>query len=129
MDLTDFTDVPLLSDMTDDELANVAAHFTEVHVRSGDALTHEDEYGATFYIVLDGQVRVKIHDEAVVDLGPGDHFGEVALVTGERRNATVKAIDSCRLAKMMGWDFAELLVKNPALADRIRTAAENRLRD
>lgn len=129
MDQTDFADVPLLSDMTDDELANVAAHFTEVQVRSGDELTHEDEYGAAFYIVLDGQVRVKIHNEAVVELGPGDHFGEVALVTGERRNATIKAIDSCRLAKMMGWDFSELLAKNPALAGRIRTSAENRHHD
>ncbi|MGI9606082.1 MAG: cyclic nucleotide-binding domain-containing protein [Acidimicrobiales bacterium] len=129
MDSTDFTAVPLLDGMTTAELDDVASHFNEVHVRSGDELTHEHEHAATFFIVLDGQVRVKVHEEAVAELGPGDHFGEVALVTGDRRNATVKAIDTCRVAKMMAWDFSELILKNPALASRISAAAASRQND
>ena len=129
MDTIDLRSVPLLEGLTDDELADAATHFNEVHVRSGDDIVHADEHAATFFIVLDGAVTVKVDDEAVAELGPGDHFGEVALVTGERRNATCKALGTSRLAKMMAWDFNELLEKNPVLAGRIQSAADSRSND
>ena len=125
----ELANVPLFDGMSEDELAAVAGLFHEVHVRSGDELTHEDEHGHTFFVVLDGNFRVKVDDDAVAELGPGDHFGEIALVRGERRNATVKAIDSCRVAKMMNWDFNDLMATNAALASRIEAAAAERERD
>ena len=129
METSDLAGVPLLEGMSEEQVSAIASQFHEVHVRSGDELTHEDEHGATFFVVLDGNVSVKVHDEKVAELGPGDHFGEVALVTGQRRNATVKAIDSCRLAKMMAWDFNELTDAHPALAARIAAAAVRRQND
>ena len=118
--------VPLFAGMTDEQLADAADMFHEVHVRSGDELTREAEHGHTFFIVLDGSVRVKVDDEPVAELGPGQHFGEVSLVRGTRRNATIKAIDSCRVAKMMNWDFTALMEANPQLASRIEKAASDR---
>ncbi len=129
METSDLAGVPLLGGMSEEQVGAIAPQFHEVHVRSGEELTHEDDHGATFFIVLDGNVSVKVHDEKVAELGPGDHFGEVALVTGQRRNATVKAIDTCRLAKMMAWDFNELIDAHPALAARIATAAAQRQHD
>ncbi len=126
MDSNDLKSATLLDGLSDEELASAAEHFTEVHVRGGDDITTENEHGATFFIVLDGGVRVKVDDEAVADLSPGDHFGEVSLVSGERRNATCRAIGATRLAKMVSWDFADLLERNPALAERIKASAENR---
>jgi len=116
----------LFAGMSADELAAAAEHFEEVEVRVGDELTHEDDFGYSFFVVLDGHVTVTRGDETLAELGPGDHFGEVALVHGQKRNATVKAADYGRLAKMMIWDVRELMEKNPVLAGRIQAAADER---
>ena len=50
----------------------------------------------------------------------------MSLVTGKRRNATIKALEMCEFAKIMIWDFAELLEKHPVLAARIEEVAEAR---
>lgn len=124
-----FATTKLFEGMTDDELADAASHFLPVEVRVGDELTHEDDFGYSFFVVLDGHVRVLVGDEVVAELEAGDHFGEVSLVRGHKRNATVKAIDHGHLAKMMIWDFRELMEKSPVLAARIEAAAAAREHD
>lgn len=116
----------LFTDMDDDEAAAAAALFEESRYLMGDDLTREDDFGYSFFIVLEGRVRVNVGDEVVAELAAGDHFGEVALVTGEKRNATVKALDTCRLARIMTWDFPKLLEEHPTLATRIRESADAR---
>ena len=129
MDRDAFAGTKLFEGMTDEEIADAAEHFLPVEVRVGDELTHEDDFGYSFFVVLDGHVRVEVGDEVVAQLGPGDHFGEVALVKGHKRNATVKATDHGHLAKMMIWDFRELMDKSPVLAARLEAAAEARDHD
>ena len=92
----------------------------------GDRVTREADFGYSFFVVIDGRVQVEVGDEVVAELGPGDHFGEVALVTGDKRNATVKALETCRLAKIMTWDFPKLLEEHPTLAGRIQESADRR---
>jgi CRP-like cAMP-binding protein len=118
--------IPLFADMADDELEATAALFSPTRVLMGEELTTVDDFGYSFFIVLEGTVRVARDDGAQVDLGAGDHFGEVALVTGGRRNATVKAMETCHLAKMMTWDFQTLMDSNPTLAERLKKVAEER---
>jgi CRP-like cAMP-binding protein len=115
---------PLVEGMTDEELIETASLFEESRSLMGEAVTKEDDFGYSFFIVLDGRVRVEIGDDVVNELGPGDHFGEVALVNGEKRNATVKALETCHLAKIMTWDFPKLMDEHPVLAGRIKASAE-----
>ena len=126
MDADALRETALFAGMSADEVAAAAEHFEEVMVRVGDELTHEDDFGYSFFVVLEGHVTVRRDDETLAELGPGDHFGEVALVQGQKRNATVKAAEYGRVAKMMIWDFRELVEKNPVLAARIQQAAEQR---
>ena len=126
MDHQALAGVPLFAGMSDRELQDCAACFEQKRVLMGERLTTEDDYGYSFFLVLEGRVRVEIDDEAVVELGPGDHFGEVALVTGSKRNATVKALEACQLAKIMTWDFQELMTNNATLAARLQAVAEER---
>jgi CRP/FNR family cyclic AMP-dependent transcriptional regulator len=116
----------LFDGMADDEASATAELFEEGRYLMGDRVTHENDFGYSFFIVVEGKVRVNVGDEVVAELVAGDHFGEVALVSGERRNATVTAIESCRLAKIMTWDFPKLLEEHPTLAGRIRASAEKR---
>lgn len=115
--------------LTEAEIDEVASHFQHVEVRVGDELTHEHDFGYSFFLVIDGHVKVLVGSEIVAELGPGDHFGEVSLVRGTKRNATVKAMDHGHLAKMMIWDFRELMEKSPVLATRLQAAAAEREHD
>lgn len=126
MDVQELARAPLFEGMTDDEIAKSAEAFQPVRVLMGDRLTDQDDYGYSFFVVLAGQFEVRSGDEVVARLGPGDHFGEVSLVNGTKRNATVRAVEGGRVAKIMTWNFQELLAEHPVLAERIRAAAEQR---
>jgi len=126
MDAQTLASFELFNGLTDEELTSCGDLFTETRVLMGEQLTQEEEFGYSFFIVLEGNVKVRVDGEEVAQLGPGDHFGEVSLVRGERRNATVSAMETCRLAKMMTWDFRELMQNHPALASRIEAKADER---
>lgn len=119
--------VPLFEGMSDEELQSCAELFEPTRFLMGDTLTAKDDFGYSLFLVLSGTVRVDREDRETIELGAGEHFGEVSLVTGNRRNATVKAAETCQLAKMMVWNFEELTDRNPVLAGRIKAVAEERL--
>ncbi len=118
--------VPLFKGMSDEELQGCAKLFEQTRVLMGDVLTAKDDFGYSLCIVLEGQVKVDVDGEMVAELGAGEHFGEVALVTGAKRNATVTALATCQLAKIMIWNFDELTEKSPNLAARLKAVAEER---
>ena len=118
--------VPLFQGMSDEELQDCAKLFEQTRVLMGDVLTAKDDFGYSLCIVLEGQVKVDVDGEMVAELGAGEHFGEVALVTGAKRNATVTAMETCQLAKIMIWNFDELTEKSPNLAARLKAVAEER---
>ncbi len=116
----------LFEGMSEAEVEESAAAFEPKRVFMGEELTREGDFGYSFFVVLSGRVRVEIGGESVAELEAGDHFGEVALVNGDKRNATVKALETSELAKIMTWDFQELLETNPTLAGRLKAVAEER---
>ena len=119
-------DVPLFDGMSDEELRDCAQLFDQIRVLMGDVLTAKDDFGYSLFVVLEGAVRVEVDQDTTVDLGVGDHFGEVSMVTGAKRNATVRATETCQLAKIMIWNFEELTTRSPKLAERLRAAAAER---
>lgn len=119
-------DVPLFSGMSEEELENCAQLFTQSRVLMGEELTTKDDFGYSLFVVLEGTVRVEPEERPPADMGPGDHFGEVSMVTGNKRNATVKATSTCQVAKIMIWDFQELTERNPVLAERLKASAAER---
>ena len=116
----------LFDGMTDAELETCATLFEPIKRLPGERVTREDDFGYSLFLVISGRLRVDTHGEEVAEIAAGDFFGEVSLVTGKRRNATVTALEMCELAKIMTWDFSELLERNPMLAGRIKVVAEQR---
>ena len=126
MNHEDFSGIALFNGLSEAEIEACAEHFDEVEVLTGTELTHQDDFGYAFFVVLEGHVEVVVDHDVVASLGPGDYFGEMALVFDHKRNATVKASERSRLAKMMNWDFQELIEKNAILAQRVEAVAHER---
>jgi CRP-like cAMP-binding protein len=126
MDAANLAEVSIFEGMSDAELADCAASFEELEVLTGTTMTEKDDFGYTFFVVLSGELAVERDGAEVARLGAGDSFGEQALLGGDRRNATVTALERTRLAKMMVWDMSELLEKNQVLAGRIQEIADSR---
>jgi CRP/FNR family transcriptional regulator, cyclic AMP receptor protein len=74
--------VPLFQGMTDGALDAVAALANEVEIAEGTTVTQEGEPGDSFYVIVDGQLRISRHGTTIRDLGPGDFVGEISLVDG-----------------------------------------------
>lgn len=126
MDAQALAPIELFDGLTEQQLRDCSTLFKEDRVLMGEHLTDEDDYGYSFFVVLDGSVKVSVDGEEVARLTAGDHFGERALVNGERRNATVTATETCRVAKMMTWDFQKLVDEHPELAKRLEAKAAER---
>ena len=81
--------MPLFASLSPDELDALAGRFEERQVKAGTYLTTEGASGYTFFVIENGAVDVEQNGTVVNTLGSGDFFGEAAIMSGERRNATV----------------------------------------
>jgi CRP-like cAMP-binding protein len=117
--------IPLFSGLTPDELERCAALFEESELLAGSGLIREGDFSYKFFVVLEGHVDVLREFEQVTTLGPGDYFGEIGVVTGERRNARVVCKDRCVVGRLMTWDFKQMAEEFPSIAAHVeRTIAE-----
>jgi CRP-like cAMP-binding protein len=120
--------IPLFAGSRRRELERVAQLCTEVDVRAGRALCREGEPGHEFFVLEEGTVAVSVHGEQVATLGPGDFFGELALLDAGPRNATVTAQTDVRVLVVSRQEFAGLLEEDPIVAVRMLPAIGARLR-
>jgi CRP-like cAMP-binding protein len=98
-------EVPFFSRLSKRELATIAQQTDEVDVDAGAALTREGDIGQEFFVILDGTAEVLRGDTPIAELGPGEFFGEMALIDEERRTATVKAISKMKVLVMTRASF------------------------
>jgi MFS family permease len=105
--------VPMLSPLSGPILERLATSLTHVDVPMGGVVIREGEVGDRFFVVAAGRLEVKVHGREVRDLGPGDGFGEIALVRGLPRTATVRAITDVRLVAVDREPFLAALTGQP----------------
>jgi voltage-gated potassium channel len=117
--------VPFFHDVGAAVIADVARLLRPREYPAGAVIVRRGEPGDCMYFVVSGEVEVQIRPESVF-LGSGDFFGEVALLTSGRRNATVTAVRQCTLLRLDIVDFRELLGRQPDLARVIHEEAERR---
>jgi CRP-like cAMP-binding protein len=120
--------VPIFSGCSKRELAIIARAAKEVAHREGTVIAREGERGIGLFLILEGQCSVSIGGRTKAKLGPGDFFGEVALLDGGPRTATVTARSPVRLVGITGWVFRGLLMEHPSIALRTLEAVAGRLR-
>jgi CRP-like cAMP-binding protein len=112
--------VPLFSSLSEDELERLGAAFEEKQSSAGTRLTLEGASGYSFFVIESGTVEVDRGGAVLKTLGPGDFFGEAAILTGERRNATITASTDVELLVLFGTEFRKLENELPAAAEQIR---------
>jgi CRP-like cAMP-binding protein len=111
--------MPLFATLSADELDALAGRFEERQVRAGTRLATEGASGYSFFLIETGAVEVEQNGAVVNTLGPGDFFGETAIMSGERRNATVTTTSEAELLVLFGTDFRILERDWPAVAAKI----------
>jgi CRP/FNR family transcriptional regulator, cyclic AMP receptor protein len=120
--------VPLFAGLDTRELDEVAGSMKERRFSAGDTVTQEGAGGAGFFIIEEGTADVTVDGQPRPSLGPGDYFGEIALLTGSDRTATITATTDMVCWGMTAWDFRPLVESNSAIAWNLLTAMADRLK-
>jgi len=120
--------VPLFAGLDKRELDQIAATMRERRFSAGDTVTEEGAGGAGFFVVEEGQADVLVEGQQRGTIGAGDYFGEIALLTGSDRTATIKATSEMVCWGMTPWDFRPLVESNSATAWKLLTAMADQLR-
>jgi CRP/FNR family cyclic AMP-dependent transcriptional regulator len=105
MDKARLKSVPFFSNMSKRELAAMAQQTDDLDVPAGKVLAQEGDLGHEFFVIDEGTAEVTRAGGHVADLGPGDFFGEMALLEEDRRNATVTASSPARVIIMTRQNF------------------------
>lgn len=122
------SNVVLFSGCDAKEIAQIASLATEIEVPAGKILARQGEPGREFYVILDGKADVEIGGTQVATLGPGDFFGEMALLDQGPRVATVKASSDMEVAVLDPREFVSLIEEHPAVARKVLKVMAARLR-
>jgi CRP-like cAMP-binding protein len=117
----DLAGIPLFDTLEPDEQAAIAPWFELEDVSPGVKLTGEGASGYSFYVLRHGAATVTIDDIEVRTLGPGDFFGELALLGDGRRTATVTTASPSQVLVLFGTEFRQLQQTYPELASRIES--------
>jgi CRP-like cAMP-binding protein len=119
--------VPLFAGLSHREREQVARRADTVDLPAGRHLLDEGRLPHEFFVILDGEVEVTHEGQRVATLGPGDFFGEIALIEHTRRTASVVATSPTTLVVMSPHDFEAVRRELPAVAERIDAAIRERL--
>ena len=120
--------VPLFSDLDDKTVDGLAGEFIERHFDEGAAIATEGVDGLNFFVVASGEASVTVHGDTVGKLGPGDSFGEIALVDKSARSATVTATRPMVAYALPIWSFRPFVEQRPELAWKLLEILAERLR-
>ena len=108
--------VSLFAELDADARDSLARAFTERRFGPGETVTKEGAEAAAFYLIDSGTASVTVHGEFRRTLGPGDYFGEIALIDGGTRSATITADTELVCQGITLWDFQPLVQTNPVVA-------------
>jgi CRP/FNR family cyclic AMP-dependent transcriptional regulator len=108
--------VPIFQGLETRELDRIAGSMKQRTFHAGDTVTAEGQGGVGFFVIESGEARVTIAGKDRRTLGPGDYFGEVALLTDSPRTATITAETDLRCYGMTSWDFKPLVESHSSIA-------------
>jgi CRP-like cAMP-binding protein len=122
-------DVPLFSGLSRRHLKHVAALTEEEEFDEGETLTKEGEPGDAFYVLMQGEARVERGGRKIARLLPGDFFGEIALIDGGARTASVIAETPVQTLTIHRKRFQKMLEEDPSIVVRMLEELSRRLRN
>jgi CRP-like cAMP-binding protein len=127
------TKAPIFAGLKGNVINNLVQSARVRKYMAGDVLVREGEEAVAFFVISEGKAQVVKSagdkEEVVGELGEGDFFGEMALLDGFPRGATVRATTDCECLVLIRWDFTALLKSNPDIALAILPVLSRRLRE
>ena len=117
--MVDVKQAKLFKGLPEPELRSIEKQMKIVNHPAGHAIVVRGDNGVGFMVILDGTVTVSTVQGKSRTLGPGDSFGEMALLDQERRSATIKADTNVSLATIPEWNFKPFLKEHPEVAYRL----------
>ncbi len=127
MNSADLSTLALFGDLSDDQLGRIASACEELTVDEGAVLVQEGDFGHAVFAIRSGTAAV-VHEGTVVNtLGPGDYFGEIAVMSGGRRSASVVATSTVTLVTIFNRELWRLEREAPEITEAIRATIAERL--
>jgi CRP/FNR family transcriptional regulator, cyclic AMP receptor protein len=120
--------VPLFSELDDEDLARLANQMKERVFAEGNPMTSEGAGGAGFFVITAGNASVSVGGEVRATLGPGDYFGEIALIDEGTRTATITAATDVTAYGLTSWEFKPFVEAHPEVAWALLKTLAQRLR-
>jgi CRP/FNR family cyclic AMP-dependent transcriptional regulator len=114
--------VPLFSGLDPRELETISRTVHERTFNAGDTVAEEGQGGVGFFVIKSGEAKVSVGGDEVRRLGPGDYFGEIALISEGSRTATVTAESELQCYGLTPWEFRPLVQTNAGIAWKILQA-------
>jgi CRP/FNR family transcriptional regulator, cyclic AMP receptor protein len=112
-------EVGLFETLSDRDIQRLAEAWRKRNFSAGDVILTEGEHGVGFYVIGEGTVTYSVNSEDVGSAGPGDYFGEIALISDSPRSATVTAATDVTVYAMTLWDFRALVEEKADVASRL----------
>jgi CRP-like cAMP-binding protein len=118
---------PFFADLSRGELIELAKATEDMEVEEGKVLTRQGQSGSEFFVIIEGEVAVTKDGNEVRRQGPGEFFGEIALIEDRPRTATVTAVTPLRFFVLTRQSFRSLLAHQPELEQKVNAALQERL--
>jgi CRP/FNR family cyclic AMP-dependent transcriptional regulator len=126
MDPGRLKNIKLFESLSDEQLRKLAPFAAETSAQEGKVLVNEGDYSYELMALEEGTAKVTRGDDEVAELGPGDFFGEMGLISKELRNATVTASSPVRLITFNHWDLKRMERTAPEAVEKIREVIAER---
>jgi CRP-like cAMP-binding protein len=127
MDPRKLRSIALFEGVSGKELERIARTADEIDLPSGKRLLDQGRYAYEFFVIAEGSVEVRQDRHPIATLGPGDCFGEIALLEQTPRTATIETLTPVRAIVMDSRGFSSMMSASPAVAERIREIERRRL--
>lgn len=126
--IDDLRQVPLFAGLKDAELNHVHEIAKEVHFEPGRTVVETDQSGVGFHLIQDGNADVYVAGALVATFGLGDYFGEMSVLDGKPRSATVVANGALTTLSIPAWNFEALMQKHPSIMRSLLNELTARIR-
>ena len=120
--------VSLFEGLDEDELSRLADRFQERTVPEGDVVVEEGSTGTSFFVIAEGAATISVGGDMKATVGPGDSFGEMAVIDEDVRSASVVAATDLRLYFLTPWEFRPFVREQPEVAWKLLQSLSRRLR-
>ena len=127
VDAAELDAIPLFAGLTLDQRASIARMCEQLEVEAGETLVKEGDFGFAAFAITSGTADVSQDGTILRTLGPGDMFGEIAVLSGGRRTATVVASSSMKVVTVLNRDMWRLEREHPDIASALRNTISERL--